>query len=226
MEDHALISAAEVFSHHKKMDALEPILVQREARPRKANDYSQLTGWLRDFYKERKDWAKTFDYTLKLFNAHASLESYEAVETYARKLKRWDQLRPELLAQLAAGKDTRLLIEIYLRDKDFDAAVKLASEMTPTYFDVYGDIRLKVAAAVEVSHPRFALERYRPEIDRIVSQRNRGSYDVACRYLLKVKKLYAGLGEAHVWDAYFVNMRENTRQMRAFQDELRKVKLV
>ncbi len=226
MDDRTLISAANVFIQHKKMDTLEPILVQKEAHPRKTNEFSNLTQWLRDFYQGRQDWDKALDYTLKLFTARANLAHYQEIETLARKLKRWDELRPQLIAQLIARKEPTTLITVYLHDKNFDAAVEVASGLSYSYFNSYGDIRKTVALAVEASHPRFALGIYRGQCEEIIKRRDRRSYDLACRNLLKVKQLYASIGETQVWDAYFVNIRENTRQMPAFQDELRKVKLV
>lgn len=226
MDDRTLISAANVFIQHKKMDTLEPILVQKEAHPRKTNEFSNLTQWLRDFYQGRQDWDKALDYTLKLFTARASLAHYQEIETLARKLKRWDELHPQLIAQLIARKEPTTLITVYLHNKNFDAAVEVASGLSYSYFNSYSDIRTTVALAVEASHPRFALGIYRGQCEEIIKRRDRRSYDLACRNLLKVKQLYASIGETHVWDAYFVNIRENTRQMPAFRDELRKVKLV
>ena len=223
----ALIRAADIFSQRKKLELLEPVLVAREAQPSKVfGANTRLSEWLRDYYQEQKQWDKALGYTVKLFRHHPSLKRFQEAELLAGRLKQWKQTRQVLMDHATLSKDETLLANIYLYEKNPDAAIQAVSNVSINHMGYNGDIRLTVATAVKKTHPRFAIEVYREQAERIIKQRARGSYTTACQYLQTVKTLYAGLGEAHVWEAYFANVQESVKPLSAFRDELRRVKLV
>ncbi len=82
-----------------------------------------------------------------------------------------------------------------------------------------------MAKAAEATRPRRALQIYLQASERIVKTRNRGAYSEACKYLVRVRTLYQKLGEEAVWEQYLRKLKEETKAMRAFKEEMAKARL-
>ena len=168
------------------------------------------------------------------FRTQPSLRRYQELHNLAKRLDRWETLRPELLAFLEQAGNTRnttLLIEIALDEGDFDRALHLLKGIEKkdsygyTYNNGYGyygfgDIALQVARAAEETRPQEAIELYRQRAERLIAQRGRQNYQQACTFLAKVRALYEKLGERETWTSYVTALREQNRNLRALKEEL------
>ncbi|WP_100401499.1 hypothetical protein [Bacillus sp. FJAT-42315] len=76
------------------------------------------------------------------------------------------------------------------------------------------------------SSPQEVLPLYHHGIDLLVSQRNRDSYKKAVRYLKRLRTLYKKLKRTDRWEQYVTALLEETKRLRAFQEECRKGKLI
>ncbi|WP_338751935.1 hypothetical protein [Bacillus sp. FJAT-52991] len=74
--------------------------------------------------------------------------------------------------------------------------------------------------------PQEVLPLYHHGIDLLVSQRNRDSYKKAVRYLKRLRTLYKKLKRTDRWEQYVTALLEETKRLRAFQEECRKGKLI
>ncbi|WP_203363520.1 SWIM zinc finger family protein [Bacillus sp. REN10] len=74
--------------------------------------------------------------------------------------------------------------------------------------------------------PEDVLPLYHHGIDELVSQRNRDSYKKAVRYLKRLRTLYKKLKRTDRWEQYITILLEETKRLRAFQEECRKGKLI
>jgi uncharacterized Zn finger protein len=82
-----------------------------------------------------------------------------------------------------------------------------------------------VAKQAEATHPREALRLYLRAAEQIIKARDRGRYEQAVQYLVRVRKLYERLDDSVTWGNYLQKLKEDTKAMRAFKEELAKAGL-
>jgi uncharacterized Zn finger protein len=221
-DDYRLIGLADLFVQHRHGEIADRLM---QERTRKTKD-DRIVEWLKKRASERGDTATALELAEKLFRSRPSLPSYQEVRKLAKKLRRWQELQPELMAFLRKSPgDHHALTRIYLDEGDIDHALEaVKGDRRSGYGFDYG-MTLEVAKAAEKSRPRAALEIYRKQAESLIEQRNRGSYESACKYLKKVRGLYERLNEKGAWTAYVDRLRERHQALRALLDEMRKAKL-
>lgn len=218
--DYELIGLADLFVQHGHGDVAERLMQERS---HKSTD-SRIIEWLKKRAARRGDTATALELSEKLFRQQPSLQGYQEVRTLAKKQRRWQELQPELLAFLRKTPHHQyVLVQVYLNEGDIDRALE-AVKGERNYSFGYG-MKLEVAKAAEKTRPRAALEIYRKEAESLIAQRNRGSYESACKYLKKVRTLYERVNEREAWDAYVTRLRTQHQALRALLDEMRKAKL-
>jgi len=230
VDDLAFLKLADLFVLHGQ-DALAERLVSNRI---KENPALRLLEWLQHYYQDRGNLAAELEVVETSFRMQPSLRRYQELRDLAKRLDRWQTLRPELLAfleQAGTTRNTTLLIEIALDEGDIDRALHLLKGMAKkdsygyTYNEGYGyygfgDIALQVARAAEEARPREAIELYRQRAERLIAQRGRQNYQDACTFLAKMRALYEKLGEGETWTSYVTALREQTRNLRALKEEL------
>jgi hypothetical protein len=85
--------------------------------------------WVAEEYARRGDAASALELQLTRWQPRPSMQLYETLEQLAKKLGQWASLRPRLLAELEQGPHPTLLADIYLRDKEWDAAWAVAENV-------------------------------------------------------------------------------------------------
>ncbi len=223
VDDLAFLKLAGLFVQHGQ-DAVAERLVRARLTEKPA---LHLLEWLQQYYRDRGNHAAELEIAEAAFRTQPSLRRYQELRDLAKRLDRWETLRPELLAFLQQAGNTRhttLLIEIALDEGDIDRALYLLKGMAKkdsygyTYNDGYGyygfgDIALQVAKAAEETRPREAIELYRQRAERLIAQQ-------ACTFLAKMRVLYEKLGEEDAWTSYVTALREQNRNLRALKEEL------
>jgi len=222
--DYSLMRLADIFVEYEHGNIAESMIRERV----KTSQDTRLLEWLKNHYLARNDVAAALDLDNELFyKEFPSLMRYHEIRKLAEQVGLWETLRPALLDYLAEKQHYQLLIQIALDEGDIDKALELLkteqrSERDYAYSYGYGysNIALTVAKAAEETHPREAIEIYRKHIERLINQRGRGSYQVACQYLLKMRDLYENLGEQETWTKYITELRDKNRTLRALKEEL------
>jgi len=223
VDDLAFLKLAGLFVQQGQ-DAVAERLVRARLTEKPA---LHLLEWLQQYYRDRGNHAAELEIAEAAFRTQPSLRRYQELRDLAKRLDRWETLRPELLAFLQQAGNTRhttLLIEIALDEGDIDRALYLLKGMAKkdsygyTYNDGYGyygfgDIALQVARAAEETRPREAIELYRQRAERLIAQQ-------ACTFLAKMRVLYEKLGEDDAWTSYVTALREQNRNLRALKEEL------
>ncbi len=230
VDDLAFLKLAGLFVQQGQ-DAVAERLVRARLTEKPA---LHLLEWLQQYYRDRGNHAAELEIAEAAFRTQPSLRRYQELRDLAKRLDRWETLRPELLAFLQQAGNTRhttLLIEIALDEGDIDRALYLLKGMAKkdsygyTYNDGYGyygfgDIALQVARAAEETRPREAIELYRQRAERLIAQRGRQNSQQACTFLAKMRVLYEKLGEEDAWTSYVTALREQNRNLRALKEEL------
>ena len=228
--DLAFLKLADLFVQHEQ-DAVAERLVSTRI---KENSALHLLEWLQQYYRDRGNLAAELEIAETSFRMQHSLKRYQELRDLAKRLDRWETLRPELLGfleQAGTTRNTMLLTEIALDEGDIDRALHLLEDMSKedSYGYTYhegsgyyrlGDIDLQVARAAEESRPHEAIKLYRQRAERLIDQRGRQNYQDACTFLAKMRALYEQLGEGETWTSYLSALREQNRNLRALQEEL------
>ncbi len=230
VDDLAFLKLTDLFVRHGQDAAVERLVSTRI----KEKPALHLLEWLQQYYRDRGNLTAELEVAETSFPMQPSLRRYQELRDLAKRLDRWQTLRPELLAfleQAGTTRNTTLLIEIALDEGVIDRALHLLKGMAKkdsygyTYNEGYGyhgfgDIALQVARAAEESHPREAIELYRQRAERLIAQRGRQNYQDACTFLAKMRALYEKLDEGETWTSYLTDLREQNRNLSALKEEL------
>ncbi len=228
VEDYDLMALADIFVQQGHSAEAETLITERAA----TSSDMRLLDWLKRYYLSRNDKAKGLEIAVELFSKQTpALAYYQEIRLLAKMLNRWDTLRPLLIEQLKEAKQTYLLIQIALDEKDVEEALVLLKTIqnnVPGYGYSYGGsgLDIEVARAAEETFPRNAIEIYQNRIDRLISLRGRDSYHQAAQYLLRVRDLFNKIGESERWMTYITSLRERNRALRALKEELQAVGLI
>lgn len=79
---------------------------------------------------------------------------------------------------------------------------------------------------IGAKHPDLLLPLYHQTIERCIAYKNRESYQTAVHYMAKLRDCYYKLRAAERWNEYIGYIREQHSRLRAFQEELKKGKLI
>ena len=219
--DYEMLGLADIFVQHDQGQVAERLLTERA----KTTQDTRIFDWLKVQREKQGDFAGALVWAAKNNAVRPSLEQYREIRKLAKGAGTWANLRPELLADLARRKEFDLLTQIHLDENEVDAAFETLEKAQRAFPYFSSDLQLQVAKAAEATRPRDALRIYLQAAERIVKARNRGAYGDACRYLVRVRALYQKLGEDETWEQYLRKLKEETKSMRAFKQEMAQARL-
>jgi hypothetical protein len=189
----------------------------------------RLAEWVAEEYARRGDIASAFELQLTRWQPAPSMQLYETLEQLAQKLEQWASLRPRLLAELEKGPHATLMADIYLRDKEWDAAWGVAENVMaplPAWAGGWGNnLRLHVAQASDKQRPEKAIPVYIEAAERLISQQGRKNYAAAAVHLRRARDLFSATHRSDEWQKTIADLRQHHRNLPALQDELRKAGL-
>ena len=79
---------------------------------------------------------------------------------------------------------------------------------------------------IQKEAPQCLLPYYHREVVQAIERKNRKSYKEAVRYLKKLRTIYKKLKKETMWEYYLENLLEETKRLRAFQEECQRGKLI
>jgi hypothetical protein len=88
------------------------------------------------------------------------------------------------------------------------------------------DMDKKLLKLIEQEDIRLVLPLYHQEAERCIMQKNRDAYKQAVRRLKKLASIYKKLRELDRWNTYVEHLTTRYSRLRAFQEELRRGKLI
>ncbi|MBU2610541.1 MAG: SWIM zinc finger family protein [Chloroflexi bacterium] len=186
----------------------------------------RLAAWVAEEYARRGDTAGALELQLTRWQARPEMNLYETLEQLAKKLRQWESLRPRLLTELEKGSHAALLADIYLRDKEWDAAWAVAENArTPLPAWGWENLRLHVAQASDKHRPEKAIPAYLDAAERLIAQQGRKNYAAAAVYLRRARDLFNATKKSSEWQKTIADLRQRHRNLPALQDELRKAGL-
>jgi len=142
----------------KAMELVETRLAARQEGP--------LADWLARHRQDQQRQEKLLQLKEQMFLLEPCFEAFLQIRRLARAVGRWDQLRPQLLAQLESLGQWGLLAQILLEEKELGRALALLESHPDEGLECW---ELPIAEAAERLYPAEALEIYRRRVDRLVN---------------------------------------------------------
>lgn len=194
---------------------------------------------LMDFVAEEYHRQNRHDEAMKLiwaqFEESHSLHTYDKLKTHADKTGDWQVWREKALKAIREdlkqnknigkspwpwmrGNDYSLLVEIFLFEKDADAAWKEANEG-----DCSDSLWLRLAEVREKEHPKDTIAVYQKMINPIVNRKNNSSYEEARGLILKIKALMTRTGEESKFASYLNSVKIAHKPKRNFMKLLERI---
>ncbi|MEO8954455.1 MAG: hypothetical protein ABI396_04135, partial [Ktedonobacteraceae bacterium] len=215
VDNYDILEIADIFSQHGHEDVAEQLILERV----KKHSDTDLLHWLKKRYEDRGDTAAVLDMAQRIFRAYpmlGTLEGYQEIRELAKNLNRWEAVQTELLTFLTKEKNYTLLIKIALDEKQIDKAIALlqsqkkpaAGTVAPYGNNISSSVAIEVAQAAEERDPLVSLEIYQRYVEKLIADRGRGNYQVACQHLKRVRHLYQTMGKSELWTDYITTIRD------------------
>lgn len=229
VESYNVLDIADIFCEHGYEAEAERIVEERSQRYQDED----LLKWLQERHEARGDITGALALARRLFltPGGATIERYHEIHQFAEESGQWESVQPELLASVRQSHNIKLEIEIALyEDRPQEALALLQSQPTgrkqdgPYSGDLF-DVGLKVAKAVETIDPLAAIDIYQKYVDKRIEWRGRENYQVACQYLVTIRRLFEKLGLTSQWTTYLSNLRTQNNKLPALKDEMAKAGL-
>jgi hypothetical protein len=188
----------------------------------------RLAEWVAEEYARRGDTAGALKLQLTRWQPAPGMDLYETLEQLAKELEQWATLRPRLLAELEQSPHTTLLADIYLRDKEWDAAWAVAEKAKapfPAWAGGWNNLRLHVAQASDKHRPQKAIPVYLDAAERLIERQGRKNYAAAAIHLRRARDLFSATQRSDEWQKTIADLRQRHHNLPALQDELRKAGL-
>lgn len=223
---YSYLQIAEVYKKAGDYDkALEWAERGVKAFPQKTD--SRLRDFLANEYhrKDRHDEAMSLMWAE--FEESRSLANYQKLKSHADKIKEWSRWCERALAFIRETiakakkrkpKDTRgwkseldhsLLVEIFLWEKDDEAAWREAKEG-----GCYHGLWLELAKRREKDHPEDALGVYQKEVEPTINEKHNAAYEQAVQYLRKIRDLLKRLSREDEFNVYLESVRTTHKPKR------------
>lgn len=198
---------------------------------------SRLQDLLAELYHRRKRHDEAMALIWPQFERHSSLKNYQKVKNHADRNNGWPEWRERALEHVrvlintearsnrddhwrsSAWADRTLLVEIFVWEKDNEAAWKEAREG-----GCRSELWLQLASLREIKHPRDAVAVYQKLIGPIVERTNNDAYAEAADLLRRMEKLMDKLGENTEFRHYLAKVRTEFKRKRNFVKLLAKFK--
>lgn len=151
----------------------------------------------------------------RAFEANASIDLYRQVKRLAGP--EWETLQPSLLGRVEAANRPDVLVDVYLEEGEWDAAI--AQVETATFYS-YSSLLESVAEAVIPHRPDWVIRLALKQSDELIARTQSNLYPQAAKWLLRAKKAYLHKRQAAEWQAYITNLRATYARRPALQREI------
>lgn len=147
------------------------------------------------------------------FAEQPALAIYQTLKRLAGA--QWSKLGPEVLAGLHRSGDKRVLAEVLIEERDWDAAIQVADGREAWY-----DVIEFVADSVLPHRPEWVAQASRKHGERLMAEPKSKNYPLAAAWLKRAKMAHVALGQTAEWREYLKQVKEQYRRRPALQAQL------
>ena len=145
-----------------------------------------------------------------VFDHRPNLENYRHIKRLAGTS--WENLRPTLIEKVAENHLPGDLINIYLEEKNWDAAIAYVEGNNWDYSQLE-----KVADAVIEHRPDWVMQVSLKKAEDLIARTQSKLYPDAARWLARAKQVYRNEGRSAEWQAYIAQLRATYARRPALQ---------
>ncbi len=192
---------------------------------------SHIDGRLREFlaeeYHRRKRPEDAMALSWAAFAERPSLHEFKQLKAHAKRAQSWPHWRDQAIATVRAkiaenrsraansswgllGSHS-LLVEIYLSEKDLEAAWQEALTGGCT-----SELWLTLAEQREKTHPEDALPIYKRHLELTLAQTNNAAYEAGIRLLKRIRTVMDRMGQDQSFAGYLATVRTGFARKRNF----------
>lgn len=194
------------------------------SQERKADDYfssnteNGILQKLLELYTQQKDDRNTHRILMAIAKYNKkNLDLYKQLQTVSSRLGNWEETKRSFIS--LSKDDEYALAEIYIYEKGYKAAIKLAQEHV-----TYHAVANHVAENVKHEFPKEAISLYEKIVQEYIDHKSRDDYQEAASYAKKMKPIYESILKDPIsWQKYLSDIRMRYRQFRALQDEFKEL---
>jgi uncharacterized Zn finger protein len=151
------------------------------------------------------------------FESLPSLELYQTLKTLGEK--DWETMKPVLMSVFNGDRFENTLVDIYLIEEEWDAAIAVADRIGDWQYDLLE----KVVDRVISFRQDWAIQACQKQAQLLISKTNSKYYAIAGQWLAKVKQAYLSSQRKAEWQAYLDGLKSTYSRRPALQAELRKL---
>ena len=147
------------------------------------------------------------------YDESPSIEIYRHIKRLAGA--NWKNLQTALVRKADGGYSKDVLVDIYLEEGDWEAAIKVAERDTWSF-----RLLEKVADAVILYRPDWVIRVSLKQSDALIKKTQSKLYPIAAHWLERAKKAYQQKGQVGEWQIYIDNLRTTYARRPALQREI------
>lgn len=173
-----------------------------------------------EFYSKNIKAFLTYSYTQEYKRTNYLYNALQIIRPFSSATKRFDLLERMLRETIPYS---LIPYSHYLYEKkDYKKWVELqVAERMNVLFEWPQQTK-----EIQKENPEVLLPIYHQQVIQLIGSKNRSSYREAVKYLKKLRTIYKKLKRVPVWESYITYISETYKRLRAFQEELRKGKLI
>jgi hypothetical protein len=176
------------------------------------NGYTKLAQFL---IEHIKDYLDKISYSVK----QKFFYSIDAVfHQFAKETGRYDLYEQLLIAMYPFA--NRELSYFYFERKEYGKLIEFVQ------LSNFGYLSSDILRTIQKEEPQYLLPYYHRKVQMAIDQKNRQSYKEAVRHLKKLRSIYKKLKKEEKWEVYFDQLLQETKRLRAFQEECQRGKLI
>ena len=211
-------------------DALEALKKIEDS----SNKHFEFAFFFLDYFVHTKQWNGITEYAPRFIervkdflyqSKYNDIKQYVGIadrlfSRYAEATNRFDIYERVLIEMLPYS--SGYIANFYSDTKNFKKLMDFL-QVSGVSTDLLNSAFLK---EIQKERPEYLLPLYHKEVSKAIAEKNRKSYKHAVRYLKKLRTVYKKLKQDDVWERYFDELLEETKRLRAFQEECQKGKLI
>lgn len=151
------------------------------------------------------------------FTSLPSLELYLTLKKLSDN--GWESLKSELMYVFEGDLHANELVDVYLFEEDWDAAVAVADRVGDCQYNLIE----KVADGVIALRPEWVIQANQKQAQGLIDKTQSEYYAIAAHWLAKMKQAYLSTGRKSEWLNYLVGLKSTYSRRPALQEELKKL---
>ena len=220
-----LLKLADLFVQYGQDSAVERMMYEKAQQER----YTMYADWLKNHHLAQNNLAAALEMAELIFRKRTWFAEYQKMREISMEFGNWEAVRQEAYMFLETAKNISMLVEVALDEGDSERALQLLKATKPLGPESYQwkydyslatEVALKAAERAEEIDPRASRDIYQQHVERLIAGRGRANYQVACRYLVKIRSLYEKLDETEQWKIYISWLRKRHSRLSTLKEEL------